>query len=214
MLAAGPRAIARCVCPVPGPPTRTTLCASVKAVVASVPTSLRCTAVTSKSKPAMPRCTGNLAAFIWWLTERRERSVPSACSRHPISPREDLRPALPPCPSRSAHAPAMPCRRRALGSNSTSDSMAALKCMAAAGGTGAAFSRPGTLNECSTPTFPGGPLSSANPPPTPPPPAPHPARRRHDGPHLRHHAVARLPVGSSRLSSTDLLRGDRSSPGN
>jgi hypothetical protein len=58
------------------------LCASsVKAVLASVVTSLRSTGETSKSKPARSRCIGNLAACIWWLTERMARSVPSACSK-------------------------------------------------------------------------------------------------------------------------------------
>jgi hypothetical protein len=69
-----PMAVARCVLPVPGPPTNTTLCASsVKLVAASVLTSLRSTGETSKSKPAMSRCTGNFAACIWWLTERMAR---------------------------------------------------------------------------------------------------------------------------------------------
>jgi hypothetical protein len=86
---ATPMAVARCVLPVPGPPTSTALCAaSVNVISASVWISLRSTGETSKSKPARSRCTGNLAVCIWWLTERMARSVVSACSRCSSSQRE------------------------------------------------------------------------------------------------------------------------------
>ncbi len=118
---ATPMAVAKCVLPVPGPPTSSALCASsVKAVVARVATRLRSTGETSKSKPARSRCTGNFATCIWWLTERIARSAASACSRCSMSQREDSMPALPPCSTRSAQAPAVPCWRSDLDSTSTS----------------------------------------------------------------------------------------------
>src|SRR5450755_2034819 len=116
-----PMAVAKCVLPVPGPPTRTTFCAgSVNAVSASVWTSLRSTGDPSKSKPARSRCTGNLAACIWWLTERIARSAVSACSRCSTNQRDVSSPALLPCSIRSTQAVAMPCRRRPLSSTVTS----------------------------------------------------------------------------------------------
>ena len=54
------------------------------------------------------RCTGNFAAFIWWLTERVARSVLSARSICSISQRDRSRSALF-CSIRSAHVAAMPC---------------------------------------------------------------------------------------------------------
>src|SRR5271169_7124640 len=48
------------------------------------------------------------------------RWVVSACSRCSISQRDDSSDASVPCATRSAQAPAMPCRRNALSSVSTS----------------------------------------------------------------------------------------------
>src|ERR1039458_6021109 len=123
---ATPMAVARWLLPLPGPPTRTTLCApSVKAVSASCTTSFLSTGETSKSKPARSRCTGNFATLIWWLTERVARSVVSARSICSISQRE---PSSSPwfCSIRSVHVAAMPYRRNALSSAMTSRIMVGL----------------------------------------------------------------------------------------
>ena len=74
----------------------------------------------SKSKPARSRCTGNFAAFIWWL-DRAHRTIRRLGLQQVLEqPARASSLGAAPCSTSSAQAPAMPCRRNALSSTMTS----------------------------------------------------------------------------------------------